>query len=65
MTIDLFGVGDALSAEDKEYQKLKRARAKALARWGKPEDVIEGANNALGSHLQPEAQKSSNPDESQ
>lgn len=60
MTINLFGVGDALNAEDQEYQKLKRARAKALARWGKKADVVEGANNALESHLPPEAQKSNN-----
>lgn len=58
MTIDLFGVGDALDAEDKEYQELKRARAKALAKWGKKSEVIEGANNAQESHSPQEAQKS-------
>ena len=60
MTIDLFGVKDALDAEDQEYKKLKKKRARALRRWGKEEEAVKGANGALRDHLQGEAQKSSN-----
>lgn len=45
MTINLFGVTDALDAEDKKYIKSKQRREKTLKRWGKPEDVLEGANS--------------------
>lgn len=65
MTINLFDIQDALDAEDKEYQKLKKIRERALKRWGTEQEVIEGANNALESGSLPEAQKSSNLDESQ
>lgn len=45
MTINVFGVTDALDAEDAKYVKSKQKREKVLRRWGTPEDVIEGANN--------------------
>lgn len=60
MTINLFDVQDALDAEDKDYIRLKQVRERALRQWGKEADVVEGANNALESGSQPEAQKSSN-----
>ena len=61
MTINLFGVRNALTAEDAEYQELKRKREKALKRWRTEKEVIEGANNAHESSLPQEAQKSSSP----
>lgn len=64
MTVNLFDIQDALDAEDKEYLELKKVRERALRRWGTEQEVIEGANNALESHLPQEAQKSSNLDES-
>lgn len=64
MTIDLFGVQDALDGEREERHKLKKIRARMLKRWGTEQEVIEGANNAQESHLPPEARKSSNLDES-
>lgn len=60
MTINLFGVQDALKAEDKDYQRLKKSRERALKRWGTAEEAIEGANNALESGSPEEAQKSNN-----
>lgn len=61
MTIDLFGIQDALDAEKKEYQRLKKIRQRILRRWGTEEEVVEGASNALVSHSPQEAQKSSSP----
>lgn len=65
MTVNLFDMQDALDAESKEYQKLKKIRRRVLRKWGTAQDVIEGATNALESHSQLEAQRSSSPDESQ
>ena len=62
MTLNLFGVKDALAAEDKERFRLKKARERALKRWGKKEEAIEGANGALAETQPKEAQKSSNLD---
>jgi hypothetical protein len=45
MTVNLFGVEDALDAEDKKYIKSKQTRERTLRRWGKAEDVLEGANS--------------------
>lgn len=64
MTIDLFTIQDALDAEAKEYQELKKTRERVLKRWGTEQEVIEGANNAQESSVPPEAQRSSSPDES-
>lgn len=61
MTINLFGVRDALDAEDEKYHKLKKVRERTLKRWGKPEDVVEGANNVQESSLPEEAPTQSSP----
>uniref|UniRef100_A0A6H1ZWE1 Uncharacterized protein n=1 Tax=viral metagenome TaxID=1070528 RepID=A0A6H1ZWE1_9ZZZZ len=61
MTINLWGIKDALSAEDKEYLELKKKREKVLKRWGTVEEVIKGANSALQSSSPEEAPKSSSP----
>lgn len=61
MTINLFGVKDALSAEDKERIKLKKARERALKRWGTKGEVVEGANGALEESSPETAPKSSSP----
>lgn len=62
MTLNLFGVRDALAAEDKERFRLKKARERALRRRGKKSEVVEGANDALA-EAQPEtAPKSNSPD---
>ena len=62
MTLNLFGVKDALTAEDKERIKLKQARERALKRWGTKEEAIEGANGALAETQPEEAPKSNSPD---
>lgn len=64
MTINLFGVTDALDAEDKKYVKSKQTRERTLKRWGKPEDVLEGANNDHESGLPQEDQTQTSPLES-
>ncbi len=62
MTLNLFGVKDALTAEDKERIKLKKAREQALKLWGKRGEVVEGANGALGGDSPQTASKSNSPD---
>jgi hypothetical protein len=64
MTVNLFGVKDALDAEDKKYIKSKQKRERVLRRWGKTEDVLEGANSDHESDLQAEDQTQTNPPES-
>lgn len=60
MTINLFGVSDALDAEDKKAARVKKALQWKLRELGRKGEAIEGANNALESSAPEEAPKSSN-----
>lgn len=60
MTINLFGVSDALDAEEKKAARIKRALKWKLRELGRKEEAQKGANNALESSVPEEAPKSSN-----
>jgi hypothetical protein len=64
MTISLFGVEEALDEEDAKYHKLKKVRERTIKRWGKTEDILEGANSVQESGSPEEGQTQTSPPES-
>jgi hypothetical protein len=61
MTIDLYGVGDALEGEEKLVERLQRALDWKLRAKAKGKQEIEEASNDLEEGLPEEAPKSNSP----
>lgn len=59
MTINLFGVKDALDEEGKQVKRIQKALEWKLREWGQGEEAAKQATEALESPEPREAQKSS------